>query len=160
MTHDRAHAMDHVVLVLFENRSLDNLLGRLYGPCDGKVFEGVAGKELSNPSGASAIPSQPATLRWPRLTTRSPVRPRDPASWPDVEALPVPQLQMDMVQMGKALSTLGKTMGGGLLEHAREAGYAGPPELADPSEPPSAQQILAALRGIAHRFFPRLAADT
>ena len=50
--------------------------------------------------------------------------PRDPASWPDVEALPVPELQLDMVQMGKALSTLGKTMGGGLLEHAREAGYA------------------------------------
>ena len=49
MTHDRAHAMDHVVLVLFENRSLDNLLGRLYGPHDGKVFEGVAGRELSNP---------------------------------------------------------------------------------------------------------------
>ena len=41
--------MDHVVLVLFENRSLDNLLGHLYGPEDGKTFEGVIGKELSNP---------------------------------------------------------------------------------------------------------------
>ena len=51
-------------------------------------------------------------------------------------------------------------MGGGLLEHAREAGYAVPPELADPSAPPSAEQILAALRGIAHQFFPRLASDT
>ena len=29
---DRTNAMDHVVVVLFENRSLDNLLGRLYGP--------------------------------------------------------------------------------------------------------------------------------
>ena len=86
--------------------------------------------------------------------------PRDPASWPDVEALPVPALHLDMIQMGKALSTLGKTMGGGLLEHARQAGYAVPPELADPSAPPSAEQILAALRGIAHQFFPRLAADT
>jgi len=38
-----------VVVVLFENRSLDNLLGRLYGPEDGKTFEGVIGKELSNP---------------------------------------------------------------------------------------------------------------
>ena len=28
----RANAMDHVVLVLFENRSFDNLLGRLYVP--------------------------------------------------------------------------------------------------------------------------------
>jgi phospholipase C len=33
--------LDHVVLVLFENRSLDNLLGHLYGPDDGKTFAGV-----------------------------------------------------------------------------------------------------------------------
>lgn len=45
----RASAMDHVVVVLFENRSLDNLLGHLYGPDDGKTFEGVIGKDLSNP---------------------------------------------------------------------------------------------------------------
>ena len=42
-------ALDHVVVVLFENRSLDNVLGHLYGPGDGKTFEGVLGKELSNP---------------------------------------------------------------------------------------------------------------
>jgi phospholipase C len=46
---DRSHAMDHVVLVIFENRSLDNLLGHLYGPDDGTSFEGVLGRELSNP---------------------------------------------------------------------------------------------------------------
>ena len=45
----RANALDHVVVVLFENRSLDNMLGRLYGPGDGKTFEGVIGKGLSNP---------------------------------------------------------------------------------------------------------------
>jgi len=45
----REHALDHVIVVLFENRSLDNLLGRLYGPEDGKTFEGVIGKNLSNP---------------------------------------------------------------------------------------------------------------
>ena len=49
MTQKRSQALDHVVLVLFENRSLDNVLGRLYGPEDGKTFEGVIGKELSNP---------------------------------------------------------------------------------------------------------------
>ncbi len=49
MRSDRSHALDHVVLVLFENRSLDNLLGHLYGPEDGNTFEGVIGKELSNP---------------------------------------------------------------------------------------------------------------
>jgi phospholipase C len=45
----RDRALDHVVVVLFENRSLDNVLGHLYGPGDGKTFEGVIGKELSNP---------------------------------------------------------------------------------------------------------------
>ena len=46
---DASHAMDHVVFVMFENRSFDNLLGALYGPQDGKTFEGVIGKDLSNP---------------------------------------------------------------------------------------------------------------
>ena len=45
----RSNALDHIVVVLFENRSLDNVLGHLYGPDDGKVFEGVIGKDLSNP---------------------------------------------------------------------------------------------------------------
>jgi phospholipase C len=44
-----ANALDHIVVVLFENRSLDNMLGRLYGPDDGKSFEGVIGKDLTNP---------------------------------------------------------------------------------------------------------------
>ncbi len=46
---DKRNAIDHVVVVLFENRSLDNVLGHLYGPGDGKTFEGVIGKQLSNP---------------------------------------------------------------------------------------------------------------
>jgi len=41
--------MDRIVVVLVENRSLDNVLGHLYGPDDGKTFEGVIGKDLSNP---------------------------------------------------------------------------------------------------------------
>ena len=47
--HDKSHALDNVVVVLFENRSLDNVLGHLYGPDDGKIFDGVLGKDLSNP---------------------------------------------------------------------------------------------------------------
>jgi phospholipase C len=42
---------DHVVVLMLENRSFDNLLGYLYGngiPNE-KTFEGVVGKELSNP---------------------------------------------------------------------------------------------------------------
>ena len=46
---DRSHAIDKIVVVLFENRSLDNVLGHLYGPEDGKNFDGVIGKDLSNP---------------------------------------------------------------------------------------------------------------
>jgi hypothetical protein len=45
----RAQALDHIVVVLFENRSLDNVLGRLYRPGDHQTFEGVLGKDLSNP---------------------------------------------------------------------------------------------------------------
>ncbi len=46
---DRSHALDHLVVVLFENRSLDNVLGHLYRPEDGKTFDGVIGKNLTNP---------------------------------------------------------------------------------------------------------------
>lgn len=46
---DRRTALDHVVVVMFENRSFDNPLGRLYQPGEVAAFEGVAGKELSNP---------------------------------------------------------------------------------------------------------------
>ena len=45
----RENALDHVVVVMFENRSFDNLLGRLYQPGEVPAFEGVLGKELSNP---------------------------------------------------------------------------------------------------------------
>jgi phospholipase C len=41
--------MDHLVLVLFENRSFDNLLGHLYRPGEVEAFEGVLGRDLSNP---------------------------------------------------------------------------------------------------------------
>ncbi len=84
--------------------------------------------------------------------------PRDSASWPDVEALPVPQFHMDMVQMGKALSVLGKTAGSGILEHAKQSGLVIPAELTDPNSSP--EQIVAALRSIALQIFPRLATST
>ncbi len=45
----RDNALDHVVVMVFENRSFDNLLGRLYQPGEVKSFEGVIGKDLSNP---------------------------------------------------------------------------------------------------------------
>src|SRR6478672_7325902 len=48
-SHNVADALSHVVTVLFENRSFDNMLGHLYGPDDGKTLEGVIGKDLGNP---------------------------------------------------------------------------------------------------------------
>ena len=61
----RDNALDHVVVVLFENRSLDNLLGRLYGPEDGKTFEGVIGKDLGirSRSGPSTAPTEGGALQ-------------------------------------------------------------------------------------------------
>jgi phospholipase C len=49
MESSRAKAIDHLVLVLFENRSFDNLLGHLYQPGEVESFEGVLGKDLRNP---------------------------------------------------------------------------------------------------------------
>jgi phospholipase C len=46
---DKSTAIDHVVVLMFENRSFDSLLGRLYEPGEVASFEGVLGKELSNP---------------------------------------------------------------------------------------------------------------
>jgi len=46
---DGGPKFDHVVSVMFENRSFDNLLGRLYQPGEVPSFEGAAGKVLSNP---------------------------------------------------------------------------------------------------------------
>jgi len=86
--------------------------------------------------------------------------PRDPAGWPEVEALPVPEFHMDMVQMGKAFSILGKTAGTGIFEHAQHAGIAVPPELTDPNAHPSTEQIIAGLRSIGAQIFPRLATHT
>ena len=40
---------DHVVSVMFENRSFDNLLGHLYEPGEVPSFDGVIGRDLSNP---------------------------------------------------------------------------------------------------------------
>lgn len=49
VTPTRENALDHLVVMMFENRSFDNLLGRLYEPGEVASFEGVLGKNLSNP---------------------------------------------------------------------------------------------------------------
>jgi phospholipase C len=57
----RANALDHVVVVLFENRSLDNVLGRLYGPGDGKAFKGRHREGAEQPD-----PRMGRARRWPQ----------------------------------------------------------------------------------------------
>ena len=58
--------------------------------------------------------------------------------------------------VNKALSSLGAARGcGALMAHAKELGVTIPPDLADPSPPPS-DGILHALREIPHRLWPRL----
>jgi phospholipase C len=69
---DRSNALDHVVVIMFENRSFDNLLGRLYEPGEVPAFEGVLGKELTNPvpgwapGGGALVPyGVPANMNTP-----------------------------------------------------------------------------------------------
>jgi phospholipase C len=42
------NGLDHVVVLMFENRSFDNVLGRLYQPGEVAAFEGALGKNLHN----------------------------------------------------------------------------------------------------------------
>jgi hypothetical protein len=65
---------------LFENQSLDNVLGHLYGPGDGKTFDGVISKDLSNPirDGPSSAP----TARWCPHRRRGLPQPRLEVSGP------------------------------------------------------------------------------
>ena len=56
---DRSNALDHIVVIMFENRSFDNLLGRLYQPGEVASFEGVSGLDLSNPVPDWAVDADP-----------------------------------------------------------------------------------------------------
>jgi phospholipase C len=49
MSPSNSSKFDHFVVVMFENRSFDNLLGHLYQPGEVASFEGVVGRNLSNP---------------------------------------------------------------------------------------------------------------
>jgi phospholipase C len=45
----REHRLDHVVVLMFENRSFDNLLGHLYRAGERPAFEGLSAGPFSNP---------------------------------------------------------------------------------------------------------------
>jgi len=73
----RAQALDHVVVVIFENRSFDNLLGQLYEAAELvefgiEGFDGVVGKDLTNPVPDWAQPVPPGEGRRDGLVAYSP----------------------------------------------------------------------------------------
>ena len=86
-------------------------------------------------------------------------RPRDPETWATVTALPVPAWHLDEEALSKGLSGLGKNMGHGIIEHARELGIKLPPQLDDPDAPPTHEDILQVLRQVAWQYFPLLNPD-
>lgn len=59
---ERSRGLDHVVVVTLENRTFDNLLGRLCGPGEVASFEGWTGKDLSLCSAQSGIASGTAGI--------------------------------------------------------------------------------------------------
>ena len=85
--------------------------------------------------------------------------PRDPATWPEFKPRPVPGWQLTQVELGQVLSNLGKTLGPGVLEHAKHSGLPIPAELTDPNRPPTPQQLVDFVFGIAGDYFPGLVPD-
>jgi phospholipase C len=83
--------------------------------------------------------------------------PRDPRTWATVTALPVPAWHLDEEALGKGLSGLGKSMGHGIIEHAREVGLKLPSELDDPAAEVTSEVIIDAFRHVSWHYFPLLA---
>jgi hypothetical protein len=61
--------------------------------------------------------------------------------------------------LGNGLSGLGKNMGRGLIEHARELGLELPSRLDDPTAEPTPDDIIEAFTQVARHYFPLLAPD-
>jgi phospholipase C len=85
--------------------------------------------------------------------------PRDPATWPAIKALPVPNWTMDPELVGQALSKLGKGVGHGLIERAKEMAIKLPAALNDPNAPMTPRLIVDGIKDVASHFFPLLADD-
>jgi phospholipase C len=85
--------------------------------------------------------------------------PRDPDTWAAITALPVPAWHLDEEALAKGLSGLGKSMGEGLLEHAKEVGVKLPPQHDNPDAEITPEVIIDVIRDIAWHYFPLLAPD-
>jgi hypothetical protein len=69
----------------------------------------------------------------------------------------VPAWHLDEEALGKGLSGLGKSMGHGIIEHAREVGLKLPSELDDPAAEVTSEVIIDAFRHVSWHYFPLLA---
>jgi phospholipase C len=85
--------------------------------------------------------------------------PRDPQTWATITALPLPASHLDQDAIAKGLSGLGKSMGPGVIEQARELGVKLPPQLDDPNAEITPEVLTDVLRQVAWHFFPRLGPD-
>ena len=83
--------------------------------------------------------------------------PRDPQAWATFQAPPLPAWTIDYLALGKALGYLGKDIGPGIIEHARQMELKLPPQLDDPSAELTPQLIVEVIRDVAFHYFPRLA---
>jgi phospholipase C len=82
--------------------------------------------------------------------------PRDSATWPEMHPKPLPDWQLTKVAYSEAISTLGKAIGSGFIEHARQSGRPIPVELTDPDHPPTPKQLVEFVRSMAATYFPGL----
>ena len=82
--------------------------------------------------------------------------PRDPHTWATPTALPVPAWHLDEEALAQGLSGLGKTMGAGLIERARQLGVTLPPQVDDPNAEITPDVIIDVLREVSWHSFPLL----
>ena len=82
--------------------------------------------------------------------------PRDPQSWPEVQALPVPQSILDAVRKGDCLGTLGRHVCHGMVLHARHHEKFEGVAVPDPHDKLSPRWAIGFIRHVARRLFPRL----
>jgi hypothetical protein len=68
----------------------------------------------------------------------------------------VPAWHLDDEALGKGLSGLGKSMGHGIIDHARELGLKLPPQIDDPAAEVTAEVIIDVFRHVAWHYFPLL----
>jgi phospholipase C len=82
--------------------------------------------------------------------------PRDPATWPDIQARPVPEWTMDPEVVATFLSSLGKGLVPGLITQAKAMGIQLPPGTTDDGSDLPAAELVQLVREIGFHFFPGL----